>query len=300
MGKLLALDWGTSSFRAYLLDENGAVVHTTHSDTGILTVEPGDFSRTLHRNLKDIVGIERDTPIIAAGMITSRQGWLETEYVECPAGAAALACRLASLDDTLHGRIWFVPGVKQLRPTSDIMRGEETQLAGISSTGLRIVLLPGTHSKWVRLNGDTIEGFTTFMTGDLFNAVKNNTILRTVSKNTWRQDDFQSGVHDGFSHMKAGKSLLTSLFQTRVATILGLSPNTGSESYLSGLFIGTEIAEAISAGYHSSEPLLILGNDRLSKLYITALNICDLTGEPAPADSAALGLYRIASLAGII
>lgn len=132
------------------------------------------------------------------------------------------------------------------------------------------------------------------MTGDLFNAVKNHTILTSLSKGDWNPGAFREGVQDGYSHIKIGKGLLSVLFKTRVKSILSLSDNADSEDYLSGLLIGTEMGEAINTGYHGSDPIIVLGSETLTKLYITALKECGLTGEPAPPDISSRGLYRIA------
>jgi 2-dehydro-3-deoxygalactonokinase len=294
MVKLIALDWGTSSFRAYLLDQSGNIVEKISADAGILSVENVQFAETLRQQLDRFKLRPSHLPIIAAGMITSKQGWVETPYAECPVNTQDLANALSSLDTEEFGKIWFVPGVKQLQPEPDIMRGEETQIAGLDSSAKLTVLLPGTHSKWVRLERGTITGFTTYMTGDLFNAVKNHTILKPLSTGDWSPSAFKEGVLDGYSHIKKGKGLLSVLFKTRVKSILSLSDNAGNENYLSGLLIGTEIGEAISTGYHSRDPIVVLGSETLTKLYITALKECDLTGEPAPADISSRGLYRIA------
>ncbi len=300
MPKLIALDWGTSSFRGYLLDQDGDIVEQIDAGTGILSVENGQFAETLRQQLDRFKLRPPYLPIIAAGMITSKHGWVETPYAECPVSIQDLANALSSLDTKEFGKIWFVPGIKQLQPEPDIMRGEEAQIAGLDSSEKLSVLLPGTHSKWVNLDHGTISGFTTYMTGDLFNAVRNHTILKSLSKGNWDPEAFREGVLDGYSHIQKGKGLLSALFRTRVKSILSLSDYAGSEDYLSGLLIGTEIGEAISTGYHGRDPIMVLGSEALTKLYITALSECDLKGEPAPPDISSRGLYRIASIKQLI
>ena len=148
---LIAIDWGTSLFRAYLIDAAGKVLQKFVAETGILAVEDGDFEHSLEVQLRKFPDVSPETPIIAAGMITSRQGWCETPYVCCPASAKDLAENLISCESTGFGTVWFVPGVNQLLPEPDIMRGEETQLAGIETTEDVVAIMPGTHSKWVEL-----------------------------------------------------------------------------------------------------------------------------------------------------
>lgn len=300
MPKLIALDWGTRSFRGYLLNQDGDILEKISADAGILSVADGQFAQTLRQQLARFKLLESHLPIIAAGMITSKQGWVETPYVECPVSAQDLANALTPFEIEEFGKIWFSPGVKQLQPEPDIMRGEEAQLAGFDSSASLTALLPGTHSKWVRLERGAICGFTTYMTGDLFYAVRNHTILKSLLNENWSPSTFSEGVQDGCRHIKDGKGLLSVLFQTRVKSILDLSENAGCEDYLSGLLIGTEIGEAMATGYHTRDPIIILGNEALTQLYITALKDCGLTGKPSLPDISARGLYRIACLKQLI
>jgi len=300
MKNLIALDWGTTSLRGYLLDGDGTIIEKVNSDQGILAVVDGQFAKALAGLLGILRKKTADCSIIAAGMITSRQGWHETPYVECPASADALALQLQPLFTDAFGQIWFVPGVKQYQPEPDIMRGEETQLAGLGEQISITALLPGTHSKWVNVEDGRITGFTTFMTGDLYNAVRNNTILRAVSGSEWSTSGFNEGVKAGHEQAQQGKGLLSGLFQVRVKTILGLSQEASHESYLSGLLIGTEIFEATQKGYISEQPLTIIGTNRLSKLYARALNTCSIQAVTAPEDLAAQGLYTIAKARKLI
>ena len=291
---LIALDWGTTSLRGYLVDVHGKILEKTSSAEGILSIPDSRFSEALARLLDSFSKKTADCPIIASGMITSRQGWLETPYVECPVSASDLARQLQPLKTNEFGTVWFVPGVKQYQPEPDIMRGEETQLAGLGKSARTTTLLPGTHSKWVELENGLITRFTTFMTGDLYSAVRHGTILRALAATEWSAESFHEGVETGYGETRSGKGLLTRLFQTRVKTILGLSQETANESYLSGLLIGTEIAEAIEDGYPGRQPLTIIGTSNLSELYATALNACSIKTITAPEDLAASGLYRIA------
>lgn len=297
---LIALDWGTTSLRGYLLAGGGEIIEKVSSADGILAVADGQFEVALSRLINRFRKKSAGYPIIAAGMITSRQGWLETEYVECPAAAADLAAKMQVLETDKLGRIWFVPGVKQYRPEPDIMRGEETQLAGLDATGSVTALLPGTHSKWVELEGGRVMRFTSYMTGDLYGAVRDHTILKAISGKEWSENSFHEGVETGYTGVQNGKGLLNSLFQTRVKTILGISEAADNQSYLSGLLIGTEIGEARRAGYILNQPVTVLGADRLSELYILALKFCSIHGIAAPSEVAATGLFKIAKTAQLI
>lgn len=300
MSYLIAVDWGTSSLRAYCIDDAGEVLQKIDAEEGILSVEGRAFEKTLEVQLRKISGMSPTTPIIAAGMITSKQGWCETPYVHCPAGAEDLARNLISLESVRLGKIWFVPGVNQLLPEPDIMRGEESQLAGIRRNEDVVVILPGTHSKWVEVKDQTIVQFKTFMTGELFAIVMKHSILRSVSGNIWNDEPFKRGVHQGFSFGRNGSGLLSGLFQVRVQTILGQESEADSSSHVSGLLIGCEIAEAVGSGFNKIQPKLIVGGTGLSEIYCMALAECGIEAVVAMEDVSAHGLYRIARYKGLL
>lgn len=294
MSNFIAIDWGTSSCRAYLIDDAGTILQKSVSDQGILSVENGAFEHNLEEQLREFSGISSSTPIIAAGMITSRQGWCETPYVCCPAGARDLAENLIPHKSEGFGTIWFVPGVNQLLPEPDIMRGEESQLAGVQTSGDAVAIMPGTHSKWVEVKDQKVNRFKTFMTGELFAVVMKHTILGSVSASVWSDGAFKKGVRQGFSFAQTGGGLLSALFQVRVKTILGQEPEADTSSQVSGLLIGCEIAEAVQGGFNTIPAKLIIGDSRLSGIYHTALSECGIDAEYAREDVSAYGLYRIA------
>ncbi len=299
MTKLVAIDWGTSSFRLYLIDPEGHVIQRHVTDEGILAIEDKRYEQVLKKNLEQVEASD-SVPIICSGMITSKNGWLETEYAPCPATTQDIAARLSCLETSEFGTIHFVPGVKQLEPQPDIMRGEETQLLGLTSQAKQVIILPGTHSKWVTVENETILGFATFMTGDLYNAVTSKTILQAVRKTEWSKEDFKAGVWEGAARVRVGNGLLAGLFQARVKSILELDVRADSASYLSGYLIGTEIGEAGKMGFSTLNDLLVAGSDNLTRYYRTALTELGIGSKPAPADSAAHGLFRIARIRGLI
>ncbi len=161
-------------------------------------------------------------------------------------------------------------------------------------------MLPGTHSKWVMLKDGLITRFTTFLTGDLYQAVLQRTILRTTTESIWSEEAFRDGAKEGFSRMQQGKGLLSGLFQVRAKSILGLSAEEDARSYLSGMLIGCEIAESAAVGFDTTQPVLVIGGKQLANIYLLALKECGLRGEVAPADIVAKGLFRIARLKNLI
>ena len=180
----IAADWGTTNRRAYLIDAFGKCIDEFEDDKGILSVQSGGFPDAV-RGIRDRLG---DHPLLLAGMVGSNRGWIEVPYVRCPAGLADLALALVWPDE---GRTAIVPGVSFAdADEADVMRGEEVQLLGAHTAGMvpadALVCHPGTHNKWARLVGGRIERFTTVMTGELFNLLRDRSILADLLSGTAR------------------------------------------------------------------------------------------------------------------
>lgn len=242
----IAVDWGTTSLRAALLDDAGAVLDRVARPKGILAVDGGRFAD----ELAAVCGAWRDAhpkvPVLMAGMIGSRQGWFETPYLDAPCGLAELAAALSPVPDA-NGRVCIMPGVagRTTAGTPEIMRGEETQIGGVVarhgvSDGL--FCIPGTHSKWVRVAAGRIEAFATFMTGEAFAMLKDHSILGRLMPADAPHDP--AAFRRGLAHAETPGSLLHRLFATRTLGISGEIPNACLESFLSGQLIGAEIAGA--------------------------------------------------------
>ena len=171
----IGLDWGTSSLRGYLLAADGGVIDSVVKPWGIQHLPAGGFARAFDEVVADWRGRYQavtSLPVVAAGMAGSRQGWREVPYADCPADAAVIGRRLLAFDSKV-GRIHLVPGVIQRGLLSNVLRGEETQIVHALArepalAAESLVVLPGTHSKWVRVSDGQNVGFDTFMTGELF------------------------------------------------------------------------------------------------------------------------------------
>lgn len=294
MSELVAIDWGTTSFRAYYIGKNGKILKGISSDRGIRSIQNCQFEETLVGELGRLGDVNADTPVIASGMITSRQGWCETPYVQCPAGIQDLAAELVALKTERLGTLWFVPGVKQLHPEPDIIRGEETQVAGIDSREALFAVLPGTHSKWVEIRERSIIRFRTFVTGELYGLLLKHSILTAMFEGGWRDDAFLEGVRHGVGLAEQNKGLLSELFQFRVRSILGMRLYEDGASRLSGLLIGCEIADALRYGVDRHQKILVIGTERVACRYQLALNATGFNAEMIQGDLAARGLYRLA------
>jgi 2-dehydro-3-deoxygalactonokinase len=168
---MIAIDWGTSSLRAYRLDRAGAIVEKRSAPLGIMHVEGGRFAEALESQVDDWLEAG-DGPMVMSGMIGSRQGWKEAAYVECPAGAEQIGARLQPVSWGGGREAWIAPGLSCRDPggVPDVMRGEETQILGVLETLPKAawICLPGTHSKWVEVRDGRIHSFTTHMTGEAF------------------------------------------------------------------------------------------------------------------------------------
>lgn len=307
---LIGLDWGTSALRAYVLDGGGKVVDSASAPLGILKVAGGDFEGALDEVAGRWLDAHPAAPILACGMIGSRQGWREAPYVTCPAGLAELAGKLVGAD-TRRGRpVHLVPGVARVDADGvpDVMRGEETMIFGaanglVGKNGLYV--LPGTHSKWARLENGRIAWFATFMTGELFAVLRSHSILgRLMQGQTHDDEAFQEGVRYALAQPAGRGGLLRRLFSARTLGLFDRLPASALPSYLSGLLIGFEAVEARaclgSALAAPSATVALLGGAQLVGLYAEALALAGFACVQLDESVAARGLHRIAQAAGLI
>jgi len=296
---LIGIDWGTSSLRAYLIDSQSAVLDMLHTSDGIMEVQNGEFEATLTRILEPWLK-EAALPVIASGMITSRNGWMETPYLPVPAGANHLANSLEKVRTSSVLDLHFVTGLTtHHNGAPDVMRGEETQIIGAIDAGLvnALLVLPGTHSKWVIVQEGRIDAFTTFMSGEIFATLREHTILGKLMKDgAFNEQGFIQGVSDGYS---AGSKLLHRLFQVRTLPLFELLGEEQVSDYLSGMLIGAEISGAFDKGARPDQ-ITIIGKHSLADRYALALKTLEQNIKSADDHIAARGHYIIAKIAGII
>jgi 2-dehydro-3-deoxygalactonokinase len=296
---LIGLDWGTTSCRAYLLGDGGDLLARIDDGPGILRVENGAFGPALDAMIGGWLAAHGRLPVVLSGMIGSRQGWVEVPYARCSASADDVVAGLARIDhDGLD--IAVVPGLStESHGMPDVMRGEETQVFGALALSGRdgLYLLPGTHSKWTEVLAGRIVTFRTFMTGEVFAALKGYTILgRLMRDGEPDAAGFARGVQEGAALGGAG-ALLHRLFATRTYNLMGQIADTALSDYLSGLLIGAEIAEATR---RSKSAVTIVASPALAARYRDALALLGCPGELAPEDCVAAGHWRIAVAAGLV
>jgi len=283
----IGLDWGTSSFRAYLADADGHALEALPDGRGALALQPGEHEAYL---------IERLTPwprlpIFACGMVGAKQGWLETPYVACPAGAAEVAAACVRVPTQL-GEIRIAPGLRALdaQGAPDVMRGEETQILGALAAGGGdgVYVLPGTHSKWARVEAGRIIGFETFMTGEVFAVLKTHSVLGRMMAPEQPGEGFARGVEAARALHRPG-DLLHAIFAARSFGLFEtLAPDQLGE-YLSGLLIGAEIL----AGARGAARATALGAAALTARYADAGARLGVEIAAGPADAALRGLCAL-------
>jgi 2-dehydro-3-deoxygalactonokinase len=298
---LVAIDWGSSAARAYRLDTGGRILDSRRAELGIRRVRGGRFELALSQLLGSWSA--DPAPRIACGMIGSRQGWVEAPYVDCPATLAALADRLVR---PRGERMLIVPGIATVDAAGmpDVMRGEETQLLGAVDPGEDAVLavLPGTHSKWARVDHGRVVDFTTFMTGELYAILIEHSMLGRMAAG-----DPAARAGDAFSRGAARGlgpgSLAHDIFGARTLALAGRLDEDEVADWLSGLLIGREIRAAREWATHAgadSGAVRIIGSNALAARYALALADAGILAETADPDAAARGLWRIALNAGVV
>jgi len=259
----IAVDWGTTNRRAYLLDPSGRCRDEFEDSKGVLSVGSGGFPAAV-AEIRARLG---DHPMLLAGMVGSNRGWKEAPYVPCPASLDALAAKLVWAGE----REAIVPGVSYIGDgRADVMRGEEVQLLGGVAAGTvdpdSLVCHPGTHNKWAQLRKGEIRNFRTIMTGELFSLLKEHSILSDLL-------DGEVAVNDTFCaaarYAIYNEALPAELFAVRARVLLGQAKKQDAASYTSGLLIGTDVRIGLSDP--TSATIVVIGRPELTKLYAAAI-----------------------------
>src|SRR5271165_1030339 len=289
---MIGVDWGPTSFRAFRVARDGAVRDRRASPRGILNVPDGRFGDTLRDEIGPWLALGEDN-VLLSGMIGSRQGWKEAPYLPCPAGPAELAAALVDIGFD-WARVKLVPGLSGNDDSgvAEVMRGEEVQVLGVPAL-LRdggIACLPGTHSKWVRVEAGRITGFTTHLTGETFNALRGHTILGRVM----RDGPADGAPFDaGLARSAEPGGLLHHLFGVRTLVLADRLRETDSPAYLSGILVGHEVRAALAQTRGAI--VQVIGAPDLTALYARAIAACGGYAERQDGEAAARGLAAIAA-----
>ncbi|MEO0487497.1 MAG: 2-dehydro-3-deoxygalactonokinase [Pseudomonadota bacterium] len=270
----IAVDWGTSHLRAWAMDTSGTQLWSGSSDQGMGVLAPAQFEDAL----LDVVGpVLGDAPVdvVACGMVGSRQGWVEAPYAATPCPALPTGFARPTTQHPLL-RVHVIPGVKQ-EANPDVMRGEETQIAGFLALNPGwdgVLCLPGTHTKWAQVSAGEIVSFRTFMTGELFALLGERSVLRhSVADTGWDDAAFEEAVS---TTMSKPESFAAQLFSLRAGHLLNGLEGAAARARLSGLLIGAELAAA--RPYWLGQQVAVVGAPAMSRIYGAAL---EAQGGPA-------------------
>lgn len=303
--ELIGIDWGSSSRRAYVIDAAGQCLHRLEDGEGALAAR-GRFPAALDALLERLAAecgaaAVAGLPVLMSGMVGSAQGWQEVPYLDCRTPLSSLPGAAVTVADSPAGhRCRIVPGYRCGAGTEvDVMRGEETQLFGAIELGMGEgwKILPGTHSKWVKMHDGAINGWSTFVTGELFAMLREGGTLAPLMAAA-REPDAAGGDADalaeGVKHAQRHPLLTQALFSVRARVVTDAMPAAQARDYVSGLLIGSEFVAAQDAGYDSAQPLTLIGAPMLSARYdaIAALfGITTITLDPHRAYCAALSRF---------
>ena len=263
--EFIAVDWGTTNRRAYLIGADGSVRAEVADDLGVATMERDAFPDA-------VAGIAaqlgKGRPMLLAGMVGSNRGWHETAYVPCPAALPDLVGALHWVDP---GRTAIVPGLSATGPDSaDVMRGEEVQVYGLAALDPAArdgaICHPGTHTKWIAVRDGAVTTFRTVMTGEMFALLRAHSILAPMLRGPVAPGPaFLSGVEAA----RDGGVLTAQLFSIRGRVLLGRMTEGDAASFASGLLIGWDIRAGIDLA--GGRPVVVLGQPALTCLYAAAL-----------------------------
>jgi 2-dehydro-3-deoxygalactonokinase len=292
-GAFVAVDWGTSSFRGWLMSAKGQAIAESRGGEGMLHCVTSGFALVLRDHLTRL-GAPNGMPVLICGMAGARQGWREAPYLKTPTRLEALHEGAIRVD--VSGDIRILPGIAQARADRpDVMRGEETQLLGVTEpdfTGL--VCIPGTHSKWIRIEQGHVVEFSTYMTGELFSMISQHSILSHAVEMDGPSQADSGPFREGLAAALAAPSgLSASLFRLRAAQLLGFEQRSDGAARLSGLLIGTEIADV--RHQYGVQALRLIGAGQLGRLYEAALKAQGFDVTVVDAEEASrLGLAKAA------
>lgn len=269
----IAVDWGTSNLRVWAMSTNGEILAENQSDQGMSSLGRDEFEVTLLSLTAHWLQNEH-TPVIACGMVGARQGWEEAPYRAVPTtplgGAHNITCRDSRI--SMH----ILPGLKQER-SADVMRGEETQIAGFLAENPEydgILCLPGTHTKWAHISAGEVVSFQTFMTGELFDLLSQESVLRhSIGEGGGLDNEaFLAAVSDTISRPEA---VATQLFKIRAVDLLHGADQSVSRARLSGILLGLELSAA--RPYWLGQSVALIGAPALNALYAKALSAQGVT-----------------------
>ncbi|HEY8026897.1 MAG TPA: 2-dehydro-3-deoxygalactonokinase [Burkholderiaceae bacterium] len=306
---LIGIDWGSTGMRGFLIDGSGKVLESRRSTEGASTLKGNaEFHAAYSRLVGDWVSEHPGLPVLACGMVGSKHGWQEAPYLSCPVDLAQLATGHATVAGS---NLRIIPGLLHdpEHGTPDVMRGEETQIAGavLSSPELArasCIVLPGTHSKWAQISDEKVCDFSTHMTGELFALLRLYSVLGRSMEERHTSVDTQA-FNDGVDAARDGgqRNLAQQLFSIRSQVLTEKLAVSASADYLSGLLIGHELRSGLAwrrAANQEATPLVLVGETDLCNLYAQALERFDMQADLLLPNTAPLGMWNLARAGELI
>ena len=293
------VDWGTTALRAALVDQAGRVADEIENDGGIQHIKDRNFEDALLQAIQPWLSEHGALTVVALGMITSRNGWVEVPYIACPATVADLASGIKRRKLRNGSELVFLAGITDAtrNPFPDVMRGEETQIVGYGLRKPAVVVLPGTHSKWASVSGNRIERFQTFVTGEIFALLSQHSFIAQTGipadgKIDWAA--FERGVAVAENATGSDAVFLTQLFSARTGMLANQLPVADIRDYVSGVLIGNEFREARESGwFEKGDTIGVVGNDGLNARYTRAAQVFGLTPLEGGTQAAIRGALEI-------
>lgn len=288
----IAADWGTTNLRCWAMSKENDVLFRARSDQGMSAISSGkgDFEAALLELIHPWLQSDKRMPVFACGMVGAKQGWAEAPYVAVPCSPTTE--RIVAPTKSPDIEVFIHAGVKQLAP-ADVMRGEETQIAGMLAgapdfNGL--VCLPGTHTKWATVGDGLIQNFHTYLTGELFTLLAEQSVLRlTLAGEGWNEAAFLEALH---STTESPESFLSKCFSLRAEALLNDLDGIEARSRLSGYLIGLELSSVVKQ-IKPTDLITIIGSEDLVRIYQLALEALEYRATTVSNETAILaGLGR--------
>ncbi len=283
---LIGVEWTSSSFGAELIGDEGQVLEHAHHAVGTNAVGDRGFATRFAQLLPpDWLG--RADAVYFSGMVTGRNGWVETGFVPAPAGFGDLAGATTTLPGEGIPHV-FLPGVSATGALPDVMRGEELKaLAAGDGMASAVVVLPGAHTKYVSTAGGQIIGLATYMGGEIANLLRKDSLVSRLIPADAAIDDagFERGLRTAWLGDIQG-GLLRRVFSARSLVLFERMPANEISGYIAGLLVGAEIAEAETEWPLRQAPVLVVGTSAEAMRYRQALELRGIAAQSALAATA--------------
>jgi 2-dehydro-3-deoxygalactonokinase len=287
---ILAIEWTSAAFHAFLFEEDGTLIDQRQQARGVNHITDGAFEAAL----REIVGdwAAQASRVYLAGMITSRNGWVETPYAEAPASLQDILGRSVTKRVDGLAPLIFLPGASVKHPLPDMMRGEELKIIGTMGRGSGVVALPGAHTKWAMVENGAIERFATYMTGEIATLLKANSLVGRLipAQPSDNPEAFLRGVRLAWDR-SIGGDVLRRIFSARSMVLFDELAPADIGDYLSGLLIGAEIEEALQEFSPPDRHVTLIGPPALCQRYDLALREAGMTS--APVENAGMSAFQV-------